>query len=55
MIPDYQTCMLPLLKYAADNVEHKFSDAVEYLSDEFALTKEELLPYLRTEKSIDNF
>lgn len=47
MIPDYQTCMLPLLKYAADKSEHKFSDAVEYLSDEFALTKEErkeLLP-----------
>ena len=39
MIPDYQTCMLPLLKYAADKSEHKFSDAVEYLSDEFALTK----------------
>jgi restriction system protein len=39
--------MLPLLKYAADKSEHKFSDAVEYLSDEFALTKEErkeLLP-----------
>lgn len=47
MIPDYQTCMLPLLKYASDKSEHKFSDAVEYLSDEFALTKEErkeLLP-----------
>lgn len=47
MIPDYQTCMLPLLKYAEDKNEHKFSDAVEYLSDEFALTKEErkeLLP-----------
>lgn len=47
MIPDYQTCMLPLLKYAEDKSEHKFSDAVEYLSDEFALTKEErkeLLP-----------
>ena len=28
MIPDYQTCMLPLLKYAGDNNEHKFSDAV---------------------------
>ena len=24
MIPDYQTCMLPLLKYADDNNEHKF-------------------------------
>ena len=35
MIPDYQTCMLPLLKYAGDNNEHKFSDAVDYLSDAF--------------------
>ena len=56
MIPDYQTCMLPLLKYAADNVEHKFSDAVEYLSNEFALTKEEreeLLPS-KTQDVISN-
>ena len=47
MIPDYQTCMLPLLKYAGDNNEHKFSDAVDYLSNEFNLTQEErkeLLP-----------
>ena len=47
MIPDYQTCMLPLLKYADDNNEHKFSDAVDYLSNEFNLTQEErkeLLP-----------
>ena len=41
MIPDYQTCMLPLLKYAGDNNEHKFSDAVDYLSNEFNLTQEE--------------
>lgn len=56
MIPDYQTCMLPLLKYAADNNEHKFSDAVEYLSDEFVLTKEEreeLLPS-KTQDVISN-
>lgn len=47
MIPDYQTCMLPLLKYAADNKEHKLADAVEDLSDQFGLTAEErkeLLP-----------
>lgn len=47
MIPDYQTCMLPLLKYAADNKEHKLADAVEDLSDQFRLTEEErkeLLP-----------
>lgn len=56
MIPDYQTCMLPLLKYAADNNEHKFSDAVEYLSNEFSLTKEEreeLLPS-KTQDVISN-
>lgn len=33
MIPDYQTCMLPLLKYTADNKEHKLADAVKDLSD----------------------
>lgn len=47
MIPDYQTCMLPLLKYSADNKEHKLADAVEDLSDQFGLTAEErkeLLP-----------
>ena len=47
MIPDYQTCMLPLLKYVADNKEHKLADAVEDLSDQFGLTAEErkeLLP-----------
>lgn len=47
MIPDYQTCMLPLLKYAADNKEHKLADAVEDLSDLFGLTadeRKELLP-----------
>ena len=47
MIPDYQTCMLPLLKYAADNKEHKLADAVEDLSNQFGLTEEErkeLLP-----------
>lgn len=47
MIPDYQTCMLPLLRFAADGKSHKFSEAVEKLSDEFNLSKderEELLP-----------
>lgn len=46
-IPDYQTLMLPVLKLASDNKEHKFSQAVEELADEFNLTTEErsdLLP-----------
>ena len=46
-IPDYQTFMLPLLRYASDGKEHKMSDAVRDLSDQFNLTKEDrqaLLP-----------
>jgi len=46
-IPNYQTIMLPLLKLASDGKEHKFSQAVEKLADEFNLSTEErneLLP-----------
>ena len=46
-IPDYQTLMLPVLKLAADGLEHKFSKTVEILADEFSLTddeRNELLP-----------
>ena len=46
-IPDYQTLMSPVLKLASDGKEHKFSQAVEELADEFRLTtaeRNELLP-----------
>lgn len=46
-IPDYQTAMLPLLRLAGDDNEHKFRDAVERLAQEFALTgdeRSEMLP-----------
>ncbi|GAB3893837.1 restriction endonuclease [Larkinella knui] len=46
-IPDYQSIMLPLLKYVADGKEHKFNDVVERLSVIFQLSDEEraeLLP-----------
>jgi len=46
-IPDYQTLMLPVLKLASDGKEHKFSQTVEELADQFELTTEErneLLP-----------
>lgn len=46
-IPDYQTCMLPLLKYAADGETHKLTDAIDALSSVFKLTeveRETLLP-----------
>ncbi|MBA7493081.1 Mrr restriction system protein [subsurface metagenome] len=41
MIPDYQTIMLPLLKYAEDNKEHHVRDAIEVLANEFNLSEEE--------------
>lgn len=41
-IPDFQTIMLPLLKYASDNQIHHIHDAVEYLAKVFVLSDEEL-------------
>ena len=46
-IPDYQTIMLPLLKLAADQQEHSFSQAIQTLAAQFHLSEEErkeLLP-----------
>ena len=46
-IPDYQSIMLPLLRFAADGNEHSLREAIEGLSEEFKLTdaeKNEMLP-----------
>jgi restriction system protein len=46
-IPDYQTCMLHLLRLASDGTEHTLKDAVPALADIFQLTdaeRTELLP-----------
>lgn len=46
-IPDYQTVMLPLLRFAADQQEHSNREAIEALSQHFSLTEDErreLLP-----------
>jgi restriction system protein len=46
-IPDFQTVMLPLLKFASDGGVHYIHDAVNRLADELFLTEEErtkLLP-----------
>ena len=40
-IPDYETIMLPLLKYVGDGNEHSVREAVIYISDHFSLTEEE--------------
>ena len=33
-IPDYQACMLQLLRFASDGKEHQLKDAAKELSDE---------------------
>lgn len=46
-IPDFQTIMLPLLEFSADDREHSKAEAVEHLAAKFGLTEEErktLLP-----------
>jgi restriction system protein len=46
-IPDYQTCMLHLVRLASDGAEHTLKDAVPALPDTFQLTdteRAELLP-----------
>lgn len=46
-IPDYQSIMLPLLKYVKDRQEHSLREAIDALAGEFKLTEEErkeLLP-----------
>lgn len=46
-VPDYQSLMLPLLKFASDNQEHGIREAIQHIADEFDLTDEdrnELLP-----------
>lgn len=46
-IPDYQSIMLPVLKFAGDGLEHSLRETIEALADEFSLTddeRNELLP-----------
>lgn len=49
-IPDFQTLMLPLLKFVGNGQERLFRDAVESIAQEFSLTeaeRAELLPSRR--------
>src|SRR5215207_9290228 len=55
-IPDYQTVMLPLLRFAADGEEHSLREAIENLADHFDLSDDErkaLLPSCR-QATFDN-
>jgi len=50
MIPDFQTLMLPLLRYLSDGEVHRTKDAVDYLASEFKLTKDELNEWLPSKR-----
>jgi restriction system protein len=41
-IPDFQSIMLPFLRYAGDSKEHSIREAVDSLGTEFGLTDDEL-------------
>ena len=45
-IPDYQTCMLPLLSFAGDDAEHQLKEAVQYFAQKFNLTNDEVNEFL---------
>ena len=49
-IPDYQTIMLPLLKFVGDGKVHSKSEAVESLAKEFELSDEEIKELLPSGK-----
>lgn len=56
MIPDFQTLMLPTLKFVGDNKEHSIIETIESLAKEFNLTEEELNEWLpsKTQKIFYN-
>ena len=41
-IPDYQSCMLPLLEFLGDQNEHSLREAIDHLAAKFKLTEDEL-------------
>jgi len=46
MIPDYQTIMLPLLKFVGDKKEHHIREAIEALANKFGISEEERKKFL---------
>lgn len=50
MIPDYQSIMLPLLKFAGDEKEHSMNAAVENLATFYKLSEEEFKEWLPSKK-----
>ncbi len=46
MIPDYQSLMLPILRFVEDGKEHRIGDVIEPLGKKFALSAEEMAEML---------
>lgn len=54
-IPDYQSIMLPLLKFASDQKEHSLREAIEHISGIFELSETEKVMLLQSgQHIIDN-
>lgn len=51
-IPDYQSIMLPLLRYSEDQKEHSLREAIEILADKFHLSEEERKELLASGQAI---
>jgi len=51
-IPDYQSIMLPLLRYSADQKEHSLREAIEALADSFHISEEERKELLASGQAI---
>ena len=49
-IPDYQTIMLPLLRFAGDEEVHKKHEVVESLAEEFKVSDDEMKELLPSGK-----
>lgn len=50
-IPDYQTIMLPLLKYLGDDIEHSHREVIDHICIKFELTEEEKQEKLQSGQS----
>lgn len=51
-IPDYQACMLPLLRFAQDGKPHSVNSAAEALAREFKLSDAEMFAVLPSRKQL---
>jgi restriction system protein len=54
MIPDYQTLMLPLLKYVDSGKEHRIGEVIEPLAKQLCLTAAEVAEMLPSGKGLSS-